>query len=238
MTLSVARCAREYQSRAWNPYFQPSDLWPRFRRETGPQFRRHRHYAIAAVAVAKAEYEVNKKASENVPGSVSQIQLNELLLKCKEFELAIEKARLDQRIDGEEAKVAKAQLEKAKFPDDRQAQRELEVAEAEAKYNEARAKAEDDINVRYAKAAAEVAKAEYDFNKKRQATLLVRSPRHTSAGFRSSARRAIWPSRRPGTTSELPARRPRSPRPNLKQSSEKPLVNDPQSRERSSRLDP
>jgi HEAT repeat protein len=44
MTLSVARCPREYQSRAWNPYFQPSVLWLPFRRETGPQFRRLRQF--------------------------------------------------------------------------------------------------------------------------------------------------------------------------------------------------
>ena len=39
------------------------------------------------------------------------------------------------------------------------------MAKAEARYNVAKAKAEDDINVRYAIAAAEVAKAEYEVNK-------------------------------------------------------------------------
>ena len=76
-------------------------------------------YAVAAAAVAKAEYEVNKKANADVPGSVPQVRLNELFLKCKETELAIEKARLDRSIAAEEAKVAKAEVEAAKVMVDR-----------------------------------------------------------------------------------------------------------------------
>jgi multidrug efflux pump subunit AcrA (membrane-fusion protein) len=76
-------------------------------------------YAVAAAAVAKAEYEVNKKANADVPGSVPQVRLNELYLKCKETELAIEKARLDRSIAAEEAKVAKAEVEAAKVTVDR-----------------------------------------------------------------------------------------------------------------------
>ena len=71
-------------------------------------------YAKAAAAVAKAEYEVNLKANADVPGSVPQVRLNELLLKCTETELAIEKAKLDQKVADEEAKVAKAEVEAAK----------------------------------------------------------------------------------------------------------------------------
>ena len=74
---------------------------------------------MAAAAVAKAEYEVNKKANDDVPGSVPQVQLNELFLKCKETELAIEKANLDRKVAGEEAKVAKAEVEAAKVMVDR-----------------------------------------------------------------------------------------------------------------------
>ena len=50
----------------------------------------------------------------SVPGSVPQVRLSELLLKCKETELAIEKAKLDQKIADEEAKVAAAEVEAAK----------------------------------------------------------------------------------------------------------------------------
>ncbi len=57
-------------------------------------------YADAAAAVAKAEYDINKKANDKVPGSVPQVRMNELLLKCQETELAIEKAKLDQKVAG------------------------------------------------------------------------------------------------------------------------------------------
>ncbi len=76
-------------------------------------------YAIAAAAVAKAEYEVNVKANKEVPGAVPQVKLSELFLKCKETELAIEKATLDRKVAGEEAKVAKAEIEAAKVMVDR-----------------------------------------------------------------------------------------------------------------------
>ena len=69
--------------------------------------------------MAKAEYDVNKKANNDVPDSVPQVQLNELFLKCKETELAIEKARLDRRVAAEEAKVAAAEVEAAKVMVDR-----------------------------------------------------------------------------------------------------------------------
>ena len=96
--------------------------------------------------------------------------------------------------------------------DDRKDRPELAVAEA--KYNVAKAKAEDDIDVRYAIAAAAVAKAEYDARKKLLKRTPVRFRRKSSMNCRSSARNSIWPSRRPGSISELPAKRPRSPRPN------------------------
>ena len=57
---------------------------------------------------------VNKKANDEVPGSVPTVRMNELFLKCKETKLAIEKATLDQKVAGEEAKVAKAEVEAAK----------------------------------------------------------------------------------------------------------------------------
>ena len=72
-------------------------------------------YAAAAAAVAKAEYEINRKANADVPGSVTQVRLSELFLKCRETELAIEKATLDRKIAAAEARVAKAEVEAAKL---------------------------------------------------------------------------------------------------------------------------
>lgn len=76
-------------------------------------------YAIAAAKVAKAEYDVNVQANHDVPGSVPQVRISELFLKCRETELAIEKAKLDRTVAGEEAKVAKAEVEAAKVTVDR-----------------------------------------------------------------------------------------------------------------------
>ena len=71
-------------------------------------------YAIAAAAVAKAEYDVNKKANDDVPGAVPHVRMNELFLKCKETQLGIEKAQLDQKVAKEEATAALAEIEAAK----------------------------------------------------------------------------------------------------------------------------
>ena len=120
-------------------------------------------YAIAAADVTKSMYECSKQAGED---SVGKEYLNELRLKCEEYDLAVEKARLEHRLAGEEAKIAKAEFEKVRFPDDRKLQRVLDVAEAEARYSMAKALAEDDINVRYATAAAKLAKARYEDSKK------------------------------------------------------------------------
>ena len=68
-------------------------------------------YAVAAADVAKAEYETNKKSSEKNPGSVPKECLFELSLKCTEMNLAVELARLDQQLAGEDAKIAKAELD-------------------------------------------------------------------------------------------------------------------------------
>ena len=46
--------------------------------------------------MAEAEYEVNEKANDEFPAG-PQVRINELFLKCKETELAIEKAKLDQQ---------------------------------------------------------------------------------------------------------------------------------------------
>ena len=70
-------------------------------------------YAIAAKDVADGEYKVNARANEEVHGSVPKVRLSELLLKCKETELAIKKARSDQEIAEEEAKVAMAEVNAA-----------------------------------------------------------------------------------------------------------------------------
>ena len=62
----------------------------------------------------KAEYDQIKETDADVPGAIPKVKLDELSLKCKEADLAIEKAKRDQRVAGEEAKVAKAELEAAK----------------------------------------------------------------------------------------------------------------------------
>ncbi len=76
-------------------------------------------YADAAAKVAQAESKVNLEANAKVPGSVPQVRLNELYLKCKETELAIEKSKLDRKVAAEEADVAKAEVEAAKVTVDR-----------------------------------------------------------------------------------------------------------------------
>ena len=188
-------------------------------------------YAIASAAVAKAEYEVNQKASEKHVGSVLTQRLSELMLKCKEYDLAVEKARLDLRIAERRGQDRQGRGigQDTKFPDDRKAQHELEAAEAEARYSVAKARAEDDINFRYAVAAAEVAKAEYEVNKKSQ--------RHRSRfGCQGAAQRTVAHSARktdlvsqaPGTTSELPVKKPTSPRPSWKRPKGRPLISDKQ----------
>jgi multidrug efflux pump subunit AcrA (membrane-fusion protein) len=72
-------------------------------------------YAVAAAKVAKADYDINKAANALAPGAVSQVALSEKFLKCKETELAIEKATLDRKVAAQEALVAKAELEAAKL---------------------------------------------------------------------------------------------------------------------------
>ena len=79
-------------------------------------------YAMAVAEVAKAEYQREKKAFDSGLPAVSYETLSEMSLKCKECDLAVEKAKLEQRIAGEEAKIAKAELEKAKAPKDRKLQ--------------------------------------------------------------------------------------------------------------------
>ena len=76
-------------------------------------------YAIAAAAVAKAEYEVNVKANKEVPGRVPHVKLNELFLKCKETELAIEKATLDRRLPAKRPRSPRPKSRPAKVMVDR-----------------------------------------------------------------------------------------------------------------------
>ena len=76
-------------------------------------------YAKAAAAVAKAELDVNRLANAEVPGSVPEVRLSELRLKCRETELSIEKAALDRKVAREEANVAKAEVQSAKVMVDR-----------------------------------------------------------------------------------------------------------------------
>jgi multidrug efflux pump subunit AcrA (membrane-fusion protein) len=71
-------------------------------------------YAQAASETAKAEYAANLDANKRVPGSVPQVKMNELWLKCKETELSIDKARLEWRVAGYEAEAAKAEADAAR----------------------------------------------------------------------------------------------------------------------------
>jgi hypothetical protein len=122
-------------------------------------------YAIAATDVAKREYEFNKKANEQVPGSVPKARLLELEAKCTETDLAIDLAKLNKQLAAEDFEIAKAELDFAHGNGDLasdEARRDTDIAEA--KYIAARAKADNDINVRYAMAAAAVTKKEYDYN--------------------------------------------------------------------------
>ena len=67
-------------------------------------------YAKAAKEVADQEYKVNKEANDKVPGSVPKVRMTELLLKCVETALAIEKADSDKEVAEDEAKVASAEV--------------------------------------------------------------------------------------------------------------------------------
>ena len=58
---------REYQSLCWNPYLFAPNLWLSFRREIGPEFRRHRHPTLGNALEPKAE-------DLRHPGLVSALQ--------------------------------------------------------------------------------------------------------------------------------------------------------------------
>ena len=76
-------------------------------------------YSVAAADVAKAEYESAVKGNQDVPNSTPRVKMNELLLKCTETKLAIEKARLDRNVAEKEAAAAQAEVEAAKVTIDR-----------------------------------------------------------------------------------------------------------------------
>ena len=127
-------------------------------------------YAEAAAEVAKRDYEYNKAASATTPGSVPIAKLLELSLKCTETDLALELAKLNKRLAGEDVKIANADLELARFRNGPNPMSDLPAAQAkhdaetaEAKYGAASTKAGNIIDIRYAAAAAAVRKADYDF---------------------------------------------------------------------------
>ena len=70
-------------------------------------------YASADAATRKAEYEIAAGLVRKSPGAVPRERLDELLLKCKEADLAVEKTKRNQRAAVEAAEVAKAELEAA-----------------------------------------------------------------------------------------------------------------------------
>jgi multidrug efflux pump subunit AcrA (membrane-fusion protein) len=71
-------------------------------------------YAQAAWETAKAEYAFNEAANKRQPGSVPQVRMNELWLKCRETELSIDKAKLEWRGAAHEADAAKAEADAAR----------------------------------------------------------------------------------------------------------------------------
>ena len=180
-------------------------------------------YAMSAAGAARAEYESNKKASEKNPGSVSKEQLLELSLKCTEMDLAVELARLNQRLAGEDAKIAKAELDLALLRRGSASPHDLAIAEAkcnveiaQAMYDAAMIKAGDDIDLRYATAAAATRKAVYEIVVDLAKKALSPLPRKRSTNCCSNARRPTWLSKRPSATSMRPSMRRESPRPNWK----------------------
>ncbi len=70
--------------------------------------------AIAAAEIAKREYEYNEKANEANPGSVPKEQLSLLSLRCKEADIAVEKAKAEQLFAANFAEVAKANVDIAR----------------------------------------------------------------------------------------------------------------------------
>jgi hypothetical protein len=54
-------------------------------------------YAMAAAAVAKAEWQQAVEANQKVPGTVPQTEVRKRLLEMQKMEFAIEKAKKDMR---------------------------------------------------------------------------------------------------------------------------------------------
>jgi multidrug resistance efflux pump len=67
-------------------------------------------YATAAAATAAKELEYNQKANIDVPKTVPKAKIEELVLKCKETELAIEKAVHERIVAEAEMGIAAAEV--------------------------------------------------------------------------------------------------------------------------------
>ena len=95
--------------------------------------------------------------------------------------------------------------------DDAKTQMELKVAKA--KLAAAKEKATDDINIRYSKASAEVAKADYEVNAEANRKVPGSVPQEVLREKLMKCVESSWPSRRPRWKCALPSMRPRSARP-------------------------
>jgi multidrug efflux pump subunit AcrA (membrane-fusion protein) len=70
-------------------------------------------HAKAAAEVAQAEYQKAWEANKRAPGSYSEIELRKLGLEWKRASLAIEKAQMEQKVAGLQAKVKEAEKDAA-----------------------------------------------------------------------------------------------------------------------------
>ncbi len=70
-------------------------------------------YARASADVSKAEYEQALEINRTQPGTISLAELRRRLLKVRETNLAIEQAKMNQRIAGQKLKISEAELKAA-----------------------------------------------------------------------------------------------------------------------------
>jgi serine/threonine protein kinase len=138
--------------------------------------------AVALADVAKREYDYNKKVNDENPGSVSKERLVILALKCEEMSLAVEKARLYQRLAEQELKLATAELDFAKQLQGQKAQEQSKAAESALDEVRQKQRAVDDA-VRATRAWSEAAHRVQSQNNLRQIALAVFSYESTNGKF-------------------------------------------------------
>ena len=158
-----------------------------------------------------------------VPGSVPTVRLNVLLLKCKEADLAVEKANSTSELPREEAKIARAEFEATKLPDDRKAQA-IWMWPSPGEVQRGESQSEDDINVRYAIAQRKLpSRIRSQQNANDHVSVRIKEPQRISLKCKDGRSR-----RREGqnTNNKLLPKRQTSPRPNSKRPKLRPLISD------------